>query len=172
MSDHFEKVKTEILKRAAENGGPTSRDLLEALEATNEDNDEAHVHIVATQDNDHRDTLDLFDKHFAESNLRDQRLLDHDHILRDLKVNADKNGSGGLQPSQLRSIAAETARDLVRTAATVAVETVHTAEVVAKDLADTPEEGDMKRAFRVIKWVCAGAGLVLINQLGNHFFGN
>lgn len=40
MSDHFERVKSEILQRTAKNGGPTSGDLLKALEATNEDFDE------------------------------------------------------------------------------------------------------------------------------------
>ncbi len=39
MTDHFEKVKSEILRRTAKNGGPTPGDLLDALEATNEDFD-------------------------------------------------------------------------------------------------------------------------------------
>jgi len=39
MSDHFERVKSEILRRTAENGGPTPGDLLDALEATNDDFD-------------------------------------------------------------------------------------------------------------------------------------
>ena len=48
MSDHFERVKTDILKRTLTNGGPTPLDLLEALEATNEDNDEDHKVIIQT----------------------------------------------------------------------------------------------------------------------------
>ena len=48
MSDHFEQVKTDILKRTAENGGPTPLDLLNAIEATNTDNDEDHKVIIAT----------------------------------------------------------------------------------------------------------------------------
>lgn len=39
MSDHFEKVKSEILRRTAKNGGPTNLDMLDAIEATNEDLD-------------------------------------------------------------------------------------------------------------------------------------
>lgn len=39
MSDHFEKVKSEILRRTSKNGGPTLSDLLDGLEATNEDFD-------------------------------------------------------------------------------------------------------------------------------------
>jgi hypothetical protein len=39
MSDHFEKVKSEILRRTSKNGGPTPADLLDAIEATNEDFD-------------------------------------------------------------------------------------------------------------------------------------
>jgi hypothetical protein len=40
MSDHFEKVKSEILRRTAKNGGPTTGDLLEAIEGSNEDFDD------------------------------------------------------------------------------------------------------------------------------------
>lgn len=46
MADNFERVKTEILQRTAGNGGPTPRDLLEAIEATNTDNDLAHTAIM------------------------------------------------------------------------------------------------------------------------------
>ena len=51
MSDNFERVKTEILKRSLENGGVTTGDLLEAIEATNTDNDEAHDDIIVTLTN-------------------------------------------------------------------------------------------------------------------------
>ena len=46
MADNFERVKSEILKRTTGNGGPTPLDLLEAIEATNEDNDLAHTAIM------------------------------------------------------------------------------------------------------------------------------
>ena len=46
MADNFERVKSEILKRTSGNGGPTPLDLLEAIEATNEDNDLAHTAIM------------------------------------------------------------------------------------------------------------------------------
>lgn len=46
MADNFERVKSDILKRTAGNGGPTALDLLEAIEATNEDNDLAHTAIM------------------------------------------------------------------------------------------------------------------------------
>jgi len=46
MADNFERVKSDILKRTAGNGGPTPLDLLEAIEATNEDNDLAHTAIM------------------------------------------------------------------------------------------------------------------------------
>ena len=48
MSDKFEQVKTDILKRTTGNGGPTPLDLLNAIEATNTDNDEDHKVIIAT----------------------------------------------------------------------------------------------------------------------------
>ena len=46
MADNFERVKSDILKRTSGNGGPTPLDLLEAIEATNEDNDLAHTAIM------------------------------------------------------------------------------------------------------------------------------
>jgi len=46
MADNFERVKSDILKRTAGNGGPTALDLLEAIEATNEDNDLGHAAIM------------------------------------------------------------------------------------------------------------------------------
>jgi len=46
MADNFERVKSDILKRTSGNGGPTPLDLLEAIEATNEDNDLGHAAIM------------------------------------------------------------------------------------------------------------------------------
>jgi len=59
VSDNFERVKTEILQRTSGNGGPTPRDLLEAIEATNTDNDEDHKLIIKKID-DHLIQADMF----------------------------------------------------------------------------------------------------------------
>jgi len=58
MSDHFEEVKTDILARTAGNGGPSPRDLLLAIEATNTDNDE-----------DHRLIVDKIDSHLVQADI-------------------------------------------------------------------------------------------------------
>ena len=159
MSDHFE---SEVQKFVGQQNGDdlTPKIVYGMLKAVDSD-------AVAR----HEETVCVLNKHLIESALRDQRLLDHDQAIRDIRIGANKNAGSAANPSELRTIAAETARDLVRTAATVAVETVHTAEAVAKDLADTPEEGDMKRAWRVGKWIVAGVGIVLFNQLGNMWLG-
>ena len=81
------------------------------------------------------------------------------------------NVSDPVDAYRLRLSAASTARGVVGTAKTVADETLRTAEGVAVALTESTEEGDMKRAWRITKWFLIGGGLVLINQLGNHFFG-
>ena len=50
MSDDFEKVKTRILKDAAGNGGPTTRDLVDLIAASHSDNAAEHTKIVASLD--------------------------------------------------------------------------------------------------------------------------
>jgi hypothetical protein len=50
MSDDFEKVKTRILKDAAGNGGPTTRDLVDLIAASHSDNAVEHTKIVASLD--------------------------------------------------------------------------------------------------------------------------
>lgn len=50
MSDNFERLKTDILRRTADDGGPTALDLLNAIEATNDDNDADHAVIMARLD--------------------------------------------------------------------------------------------------------------------------
>ena len=50
MSDHFEEVKTRILKDAAGNGGPTTRDLVDLIAASHSDNAAEHTKIVASLD--------------------------------------------------------------------------------------------------------------------------
>ena len=76
MSDHFEKAKSDILARTKDNGGPTPFDLLEALEATNDDFDDQmernhsdHGEIICRLD-DHikkeRATLSLIDRQIVD----------------------------------------------------------------------------------------------------------
>lgn len=65
MSDHFEKAKDAILKRAAENGGPTTGDLLDAIIATNED-----------LDANHSETLVLLAEHVKEDKARAAHLAE------------------------------------------------------------------------------------------------
>ena len=81
------------------------------------------------------------------------------------------NAADPVDAYRLRLSAASTARGVVGTAKSVADETLRTAEGVAVALTESTEEGDMKRAWRITKWALVGSGLVLINQLGNHFFG-
>jgi hypothetical protein len=50
VSDDFEKVKTRILKDAAGNGGPTTRDLVDLIAASHSDNAVEHTKIVASLD--------------------------------------------------------------------------------------------------------------------------
>ena len=45
MTDNFERVKTDILLRTGANGGPTPRDLLKAIEASNQDFDNGFMEI-------------------------------------------------------------------------------------------------------------------------------
>ena len=57
------------------------------------------------------------------------------------------------------------------TAAQTASLVANTAERTARELAATDEGGDILRVWRVGKWFVLGAGVVLINQLGNMWFG-
>jgi hypothetical protein len=50
VSDHFEEVKTRILLDSAENGGPTTRDLVDLIAASHSDNAAEHTVIVASLD--------------------------------------------------------------------------------------------------------------------------
>ena len=62
-------------------------------------------------------------------------------------------------------------KDDHHTAAQTATLVANTAERTARELAANEEEGDILRAWRIAKWFVIGAGLVLINQLGNMWFG-
>jgi hypothetical protein len=50
--DHFEKAMQGIAIRSAENGGPTIKDVLDAIIATNDDAEERHIETVGAL-NDH-----------------------------------------------------------------------------------------------------------------------
>ncbi len=56
MSDDFDKKMQEIAQRSVQNGGPTIDDVLTALCATHNDNEEAHREIVQKIDADILDT--------------------------------------------------------------------------------------------------------------------
>jgi len=72
VSDHFERVKTEILQRTTGNGGPTPLDLLNAIEATNTDQDERAETLREetlanrTHNEDaHKEIIDKLDEHIT-----------------------------------------------------------------------------------------------------------
>ncbi len=63
MSDHFEQAMQSIAIHAAENGGPDVKDILVALQATNDDFDE-----------NHQQTLTMLSEHASEDKERAQRV--------------------------------------------------------------------------------------------------
>ena len=65
MSDHFEEVKTRILSESADNGGPSSRDLVDLIAASHADNANEHTKIVAS-----------LDKHIVKLDEMEERSLD------------------------------------------------------------------------------------------------
>jgi hypothetical protein len=50
VSEHFEEVKTRILLDSADNGGPSTRDLVDLIAASHADNAAEHITIVASLD--------------------------------------------------------------------------------------------------------------------------
>jgi hypothetical protein len=50
MSEHFEEVKTRILSESADNGGPSTRDLVDLIAASHADNASEHVTITSALD--------------------------------------------------------------------------------------------------------------------------
>jgi len=65
MSCHFEEVKTRILSESADNGGPSSRDLVDLIAASHADNANEHTKIVAS-----------LDKHIVKLDEMEERSLD------------------------------------------------------------------------------------------------
>lgn len=126
----------------------------------------------------HKETMTTLSEHIKEDK---KRLNDLAMKLGDMRSTCEARGlmcpgmhqniADPMDATQIRGLAAERARGVVATAQGVAVEVVHTAEERARILADASEEGDIKRAWRVAKWFVLGAGVVLINQLGNMWFG-
>ena len=179
MSDHFEKVKSEILRRTARNGGPSASDLLDAIEATNEDFDTG-LGSVSKMLSDHVKEDKVRARTQAEECSARHRKLISEEFTNDHKShNADTAAARAILVTEVAeaaatktlTLAAEKARGLVGTAQNVAGEVVHTAEEKAAILADAGEEGDIKRAWRVVKWVVLAAAIVLLNQLGNMWLG-
>lgn len=70
MADHFEKAKDEILKRTAGNGGPQPLDILTALGALADDQDEQHAESMEEV----RKNRSLLGTHVAEATVRDERI--------------------------------------------------------------------------------------------------
>ena len=65
MSSRFEEVKTRILSESADNGGPSSRDLVDLIAASHADNANEHTKIVAS-----------LDKHIVKLDEMEERSLD------------------------------------------------------------------------------------------------
>jgi len=71
MADNFEKAKDDILFRTEGNGGPTPRDILVALGALADDQDENHKESIEAIGENRR----LLEAHFEEADRRDHRIL-------------------------------------------------------------------------------------------------
>jgi len=179
MTDHFEQVKSEILRRTAENGGPTPGDLLDALEATNEDFDNGLGAVTL-----------LLSEHVKEDKARakaqadmcaatHRKLINEEFTHQHATDEADDATTRAVLVTEVAeaaaqktlALAAEKARGVVSTAQGAAGEVIHTAEERAAILADAGEEGDIKRAWRVAKWFVLAVAIVVVNQLGNVWFG-
>ena len=65
MADHFEKAKDDILLRTEGNGGPSNRDMLKALAALAED-----------QDDQHKESMQALAEHKIESDVRDAQIAE------------------------------------------------------------------------------------------------
>ena len=70
MADRFEKAMQAIALRSASNGGPTIQDVLEALVAKAEDDDEQHVESMQALEESKR----VMEKHCKEAEVRDRRI--------------------------------------------------------------------------------------------------
>ena len=74
MTDAFDKAMQDIAIRGAKNGGPTTADILVALQATNEDLDVQLTEQHRQTAEWHKEVLDKLDQHIIESGVRDRRL--------------------------------------------------------------------------------------------------
>ena len=103
MSDHFEQAKDDILLRTDGNGGPTTRDLLIAMQALAADNDDGCSNLANIIEENHVETralaarnLNLIERHLHEDvrmtneefhdfiNAFDKRHTDRDVIVAEL----------------------------------------------------------------------------------------
>lgn len=71
MADNFEKAKDDILYRTEGNGGPTPRDILVALGALADDQDQQHRESIEAIEENRK----LLANHFKEATTRDNRIL-------------------------------------------------------------------------------------------------
>jgi hypothetical protein len=77
MSDHFERAKDDILLRTNENGGPTPKDLLIAMQALGTDVDEAVGGLERALKANHVETKQLAARNL---NLIERHLTDNVHM--------------------------------------------------------------------------------------------
>ena len=140
MSDHFERVKSEILRRSAKNGGPTSGDLLDALEATNEDFDNS-LGVVSKLLSDHVKEDKLRAKVKADTCAETHRKLitdefTHQHATDEVD---DATMHAALIADAADKAAIKAASLVAETAKKVAGVRVHAAEEAAVVLTDAAE---------------------------------
>lgn len=172
MADHFEQAKDAILLRTDGNGGPSTRDLLIAMQALADDNDDDLAKLTAIINENHAETRKL-----ASSNLS----LIERHLHEDVKMSNDEfadmiNGFSKRHDD----------RDAVVAAIHSELEGVkhNCLEIHARDprrKGDPPEVdysgedeemGSIRRSWRIVRYVllaAAAAGVVFWLDVLSHY---
>jgi len=169
MSDHFEKVKSEILRRAAKNGGPTSGDLLDALEATNEDFDNGLGAVSLLLSTHIKEDKARAKAQAEECSERHRKLINeefsHQHAA-DEVGNAEMHAALIAEAAEKAAIkAAALVADTAKKAAAVRVGAAEDAAVVLTDAADAAPKRFTREQLVANFWLLVGL-LVLTGIVG------
>lgn len=163
MSDHFEKVKSEILRRTANNGGPTTLDLLDAIEASNADFDDGLGRVGKVLSDHVKDDKLRAKTQAGECSERHRKLISGEPISDRKSYDVDTAAARAALVTEVAeaaaaktlALAAEKARGVVSMAKGVAGETLTTAEEAAIDLANSSRQ----------TWAMWGVGMTILRDV-------
>ncbi len=163
MSDHFEQAKDDILLRTDGNGGPTTRDLLIALQALAADNDDGCSNLARIIEENHAETralaarnLNLIETHLRED-VRMSNEEFHDFINGFAKRHADRDAIVAELHSEVEQIKQNCQQLHQR-------EPRRRGDPLDVDYSGEDEElGSMRRVWRIVRYIllaAAAAGLI------------